>query len=106
MTTTLRDNTEAARFEALVDGEVAGFATYRRREGSIALIHTEVDDAYEGEGLGSRLARFALDGAREAGLEVLPYCPFMASWIREHPDYVELVPQDKREKFGLAEGAA
>src|SRR3712207_7478230 len=48
--------------------------------------HTEVDDQFEGRGIGSALARGELDAARADGLDVLPLCPFMAAYIRDHPD--------------------
>jgi predicted GNAT family acetyltransferase len=95
------DAPERKRFEVTVDGELAGFLVYRAREGLIALIHTEVEDAYEGRGLGGRLARFALDGAREQGVAVLPFCPFVNAWIKRHPEYVDLVPVQYRPSFEL-----
>lgn len=101
MTTTVRDRPEDHRYEVLVDDEVLGFADYRRSERSILFTHTEVDDDAEGQGLGSTLVAHALDAAREAGLAVLPRCPFVAEWIQRHPDYVELVPEERREEFGL-----
>jgi predicted GNAT family acetyltransferase len=101
MAVDVRDNAEEHRFEIAVDGDVAGFAVYRRRPGLIAFTHTEVDDGHEGEGLGSRLVGFALDSAREAGEQVLPFCPFVAAYVRDHAEYAELVPADRREEFGL-----
>jgi predicted GNAT family acetyltransferase len=89
------------RFEATVDGELAGFLVYRLRPGLLALIHTEVEEGFEGHGLGGRLARFALDQARADGLAVLPFCPFVAEWLRRHREYVELVPAEYRANFGL-----
>ena len=101
MATEVRDNRDRSRFEILVDGEVAGFADYRLREGRITFTHTEVDDAYEGEGLGSTLVRHGLDAARDAGLAVFPSCPFTAEWIKHHPEYVELVPENVRPAYDL-----
>ncbi len=96
------DRREQSRFEIRVDGEVAGFAAYRLHDDHITFTHTEVDDAFEGQGVGSRLARAALDAARDAGLGVYPACPFIAAWIRRHPDpYLALVPEQRRESFGL-----
>jgi len=95
------DVPERSVFEILVDGTVAGFAAYRREEGAIALTHTEVDPAFEGQGIGSRLARSVLDTAREEKLAVLPYCPFIKGWIANHPEYTDLVPEDRRAAFGL-----
>jgi predicted GNAT family acetyltransferase len=67
------DAPERERFEVTVDGELAGFLVYRAKTGLLALIHTEVEDRFEGHGLGGRLARFALDQAREQSLAVLPF---------------------------------
>jgi hypothetical protein len=95
------DAPERRRFEATVDGELAGFLVYRLRPGLLALIHTEVEERFEGHGLGGRLARFALDQARAEGLAVLPFCPFVAEWLRRHREYVELVPAEYRANFDL-----
>jgi uncharacterized protein len=95
------DAPERKRFEVTVDGELAGFLVYHSREGLLALIHTEVDERFEGRGLGGRLARFALDQARAEGLAVLPFCPFVNAWMKRHPDYVDLVPESYRANFDL-----
>jgi uncharacterized protein len=97
----LTDNAEQSRFEVQVGGERAGLVSYHRDGDLLTLIHTEVGDSFQGLGLAGKLARFALDSARERGLSVLPHCTYVAGWIRKHPDYVELVPPDSREKFGL-----
>ena len=73
-----------------------GEAAYRRRNGRIAFTHTEVDEALEGRGFGSRLAAAALDDARRQGLEVVPLCPFIARFIDRHPEYEDLVAADYR----------
>ena len=89
------------RYEIRVDGETAGYAEYHRRGPAISFTHTLVDDAHAGQGLAGRLARAALDDARARGLAVLPFCPFVRGWIAKHPDYVDLVPQDRRAEFEL-----
>ncbi len=101
MSTRVEDARDRGRYEVTVDGELAGFAEYRRRDGSIEITHTEVDDAYEGQGLAGQLARAALDSARDRGLSVLPSCAYMADFIGKHPEYVDLVPEDRRSEFGL-----
>src|SRR6266705_111780 len=80
----------------------AGLVAYSRRGTTISMTHTEVDPAFEGHGYGSVLARGALDAARAEGLAVLPFCPFIRSYIKRHPDYVDLVPADQRSRFELA----
>ena len=100
-TITVADNPEQRRYEVGVDGELGGFVQYRVKPGLIELIHTEVEDRFEGQGLGSKLAAFALDDARERGLAVLPFCPFVNSYIQRHREYVDLVPEDRRKEFDL-----
>jgi predicted GNAT family acetyltransferase len=97
----VRDVPAEERFEVRVGGELAGFAEYRRRGDLIAFIHTEVDPAFEGRGLGSSLIVYALDSARDAGLSVLPFCPFVRGFVDRHHDYLDLVPAAQREQFGL-----
>lgn len=90
MSVEVKDNRDESRFEAHVDGELAGFAEYRRKPDQIAFTHTEV--SLEGQGVGSALARQALDLVRaEGGLRVVPLCPFIKGWIDKHPDYQDLV---------------
>jgi predicted GNAT family acetyltransferase len=89
------------RFVAHVDGDPAGLLLYRERPNLLALVHTEVDDRFEGAGVGSALASFALDDARARGLSVLPFCPFVAGYIQRHREYVDLVPEQYRATFDL-----
>ena len=97
----ISDNTGEERYEIQAGGEQAGLLRYRLRPGSIELVHTEIDEEFEGQGLGSRLISFALNDARERGLEVLPFCPFVNDYMRRHPEYVDLVPEGRRQAFGL-----
>ena len=88
----VQDNTARHRFEAVDDaGAVAGFAQYLRREDHIVFTHTEVDEAFEGQGVGSALARGALDAVRSEGLPVIAQCPFIKDFIERHPDYQDLL---------------
>ncbi len=91
--TTVRvvDNPDLSRFEAYVGHELAGFVTYQTRPGVLVLIHTEVHDAFEGRGVGSRLASVVLDEAKSRGLKVDPVCPFIAGYIERHPKLADLV---------------
>ena len=95
------DNPDEHRFEITSDGELGGFSVYRRQPGLIAFVHTEVEERFEGQGLGSRLVHDALEEARAQQLDVLPFCPFVNAYMGRHPEYAELVPADQRERFGL-----
>src|SRR6266851_5182166 len=89
----LTDNPAASRYELHVDGKLAGFVEYRLRGEVISLVHTEVEPAFQGEHLATHLARYSLDDARKRELAVLPFCPYITSWIKKHPEYTDLVPQ-------------
>ncbi|MCU1602839.1 MAG: hypothetical protein JWO22_3548 [Frankiales bacterium] len=78
-------------YEITVDGEHAGLAAFEEQPGVLVFTHTEIDDAFEGKGIGSQLARAALDDVRSRGLRVRPLCPFIRAWIDKHPDYQDLV---------------
>ena len=99
---TVRDHPEASRYEAYVDGALAGFAVYRLAPGRVVFVHTEIHDDYAGHGVGSALAEAALDDVRTHGQQVIPLCPFIASYIRRHPDYLDLVDEKHREVLRMA----
>ena len=101
----VRDVADRQRFEILVGGEVAGVATYRLEGDAVAFLHTEVDDAHEGEGLGSRLVREALQQVADRDAGVLPYCPFVRAYLQRHRELVSLVPADRRAEFDLERSA-
>ncbi len=84
-------NDERGRFEAIIDGEVAGFSEFELGEGRIDFTHTVVDDAYEGKGVGSTLVSQALDQVRAEGLEVVATCEFVRSYIERHQEYADLL---------------
>jgi uncharacterized protein len=79
------------RYVASIDDHAAGYIDYRRSPGRILLVHTEVDPAFEGRGVGGALARHALDTASTAGTRVLPACPFIRSWLERHPEYADIL---------------
>lgn len=94
------DNAADRRFELTVDGELAGFVVYRHEDGKRVLVHTEVDPAFEGQGLGGKLAAGVLDQLRERGEQIIPVCPFISSYIRKHPEYADVVVPSMRGRFG------
>jgi predicted GNAT family acetyltransferase len=88
------DNPAELRYELLVDGHRVGFIAYRTEPGVVVLVHTDIDPAVEGRGLGSVLVAGALDDLRARGLHVVPFCPFVRAYIRRHPEYRDLVVAD------------
>ncbi len=83
-------NTEYQRFEVQQDGHLAEL-DYRRAGNQIIFTHTGVPGELEGRGIGSALAKAGLAYARENGLEVVPLCPFVRSYIERKPEYQDLV---------------
>ena len=86
----VRNDPVQSRFYTEVDG-FGGELDYRQDGGVITFLHTSVDDELEGRGVGSQLARAGLDYARDQGLQVVPQCPFVRSYIERHPEYNSLV---------------
>jgi len=86
------DAPERERFEAHDEnGEIAGVVTYQLSGNIIVYTHTEVDAAFEGQGLGSRLARAVMDDAKAKGRTVVPMCPFISEWLFKHHEYDAIV---------------
>ena len=94
---------EAQRYEIVIDGHTAGFAEYRlvgldhetpdhdTPDHTMVFTHTVVQNAFEGRGVGSRLAKAALDDARARGMSVCPVCSFFVHFIERHGEYADLV---------------
>lgn len=98
---TLTDNKELSRYELWDDDQLVGFAEYHFHGDELAFLHTEIRAEYEGKGLGGQLIHESLADAGARGLKVLPYCPFVRSWLRKHPDHQDLVPRTHRDMFDL-----
>lgn len=86
------NNVRERRYEARVDGALAGYAGYDETPEVIAFTHTKVEPAYEGKGVGGALARAAMDDVRERGdRQVVAVCPYIVGWFDKHPDYQSLL---------------
>jgi uncharacterized protein len=88
------DNPQASRYELWLETTCAGFIQYRTEPGMILLVHTAIDPAFEGQGLGDRLVAGALEDLRARGLKLVPLCPFVRAYLRRHPDQAVLVAGD------------
>ena len=92
MTTEVLNDPTLNRYELLVDGEHAGATDYLIRGNTLIFIHTEIDPAREGEGLGGELARGALNLLRaDTDYRVRATCPFMKAYLEKHPEYDDLL---------------
>jgi uncharacterized protein len=89
MSNNVRDNTERNRFELDADGHIA-FSNYKRSDGLLTILHTEVPKELEGRGIGSALVRGLLEIARAQGLKVHAVCPFVKNYLDRHPEYSDL----------------
>ncbi|QTE29586.1 GNAT family N-acetyltransferase [Pengzhenrongella sicca] len=101
-TLTVVDNPSESRFEARADdGAVVGYVSYDGQAGGpgvVVVIHTIVEPAFEGQGVGGRLVRGTLDLIRASGRTVVPLCPFVSAYLRRHPDYQDLVAPDSEQR--------
>ena len=95
------DNPAEHRFEITYGDRLAGFTVYDDRPEGRAFVHTEIDEELEGHGLASQLVRAAMDAMAASGTPVLPFCPYVRSWLEKHPDHLGVVPPDQRAAFGL-----
>jgi predicted GNAT family acetyltransferase len=79
------DNPDLHRYELYVGDDLAGQIAYSQRNGAVTLIHTEVDPAFKGQGLGDTIVAAALADLDERGLRMIPVCPFVRSYLERHP---------------------
>ncbi len=81
------------RYTITVNGELAGFAKYRSTQdgNGVAFTHTEVDEKFGGRGLAGKLVAWALADVRDSGSRIVPYCPYVAAWLKKHPEFEEFV---------------
>jgi len=100
---TVRDDAEHHRYVVEVDGVRAGLAVYHLRGGRHFFVHTEVDDDYAGQGVATALIREALEDVKAMGGTIVPLCPFVARYVRSHPEYNEMVDWEMVDRIGSGE---
>lgn len=98
----IRDDPEEGAYVVEVDGQRAGKAVYHMRGGRHLFVHTEIDDRYSGVGLGKRLVRYSLDDVRSKQGTMVPICPFFASYLKEHPEYQDIVDGELTDRINRA----
>ena len=90
------DDPARSTFVLLVDGRPQGYAFYRVAGRLVIFTHTEVDPDQRGHGVANELARQALEQVRSSGRRVVPVCPFIAAYVRRHPEFADLVTPRSR----------
>lgn len=85
------DNRERHRYLVRVAERVVAYSEYKLEPDRIVFTHTVVKPDFEGRGVGTRLAQFALDDARSRGLRIVPICPFIRAYLERHPQYADIV---------------
>lgn len=94
----VKNNVGAHRYEVQLDDQLA-VLTYERQGERIIYLHTEVPEALAGHGIANTLAHFALEEARTQNLTVVPACPFVAAYIRRHPEYLSLLTTSEQKRL-------
>ncbi|HEU5353977.1 MAG TPA: GNAT family N-acetyltransferase, partial [Actinocrinis sp.] len=77
-------------YQVVIDGGPAGLAAYRDRGHQRVFYHTEVDDAFAGQGLAARLVQEALTDTRAAGMRIVPVCPYVATFLKRHDGFTDI----------------
>ncbi|MDT0444295.1 GNAT family N-acetyltransferase [Streptomyces johnsoniae] len=89
-TPTVERNDTRHRYEILLDGTLAGFTAYRDHDDQRVFHHTEIDDAFAGQGLASLLVQQALTDTRTAGKRIVPVCPYVAKYLKGHDEFSDI----------------
>ena len=87
----VKNNEESSQFEAEMEGEKVLIAYRTESDGTLNLVHTEVPKKFEGKGVGGALVKKTLEQIKSSGNKIIPSCPFVADYIKRHPEYESLV---------------
>lgn len=99
MSASVTENPELNRYEIREDDQLAGFLNYTETGATRDFSHTEVDEAFSGRGLASKLVRGALDDARTKKFEVVPSCSLVRHFLGKNPEYMEVVDTQSRARL-------
>ncbi|MCB8906170.1 MULTISPECIES: GNAT family N-acetyltransferase [unclassified Streptomyces] len=92
------------RYEILVDDQRAGLTSYRDRDDRRVFFHTEIDDAYAGQGLAAILVEQALTDVRASGMRIVPVCPYVAKFLKKHEEFADITDPVTPEVLQWLEG--
>ena len=99
-TLAFRTEENGRRYVALLGGEEVGFADVDLIGADGLLVkHTEVGERFEGKGYAGQLMRHILEDAKRQGRGVIPVCPYAASYVKRHPEYLAYLRADQRERL-------
>ena len=87
----VRKNAEQGRYEAFIDGELAGYSDFEIGGGFVTFPHTVTEPEYGGQGVATAVVRYSLDDVRKQGLKVRPVCSFYVDYLRKHPEVQDLL---------------
>jgi len=93
METEIKNNVQKMQFEYHQDGHIARME-YRFYKKNIAMMHTVVPETLKGKGIASALAKYAFSFAKAQRKKVMVYCPFVASYVKKHPEVKEQLDRD------------
>jgi uncharacterized protein len=98
----LIDKADAQRYEFHIDDKLAAVEDYELTNDTISLNHTEAQPDFKGQGVAEEFVIALLNDARQRNLKVIPECSYVAKLINEHPEFKDLVPEDRWEEFKIA----
>lgn len=87
----ITDVPEARRYEARIDGQLAGWVDYGRVRDRLVAVHTEVPREFGGRGIGRALVRRVIADARAGGFTITPRCPLFAAHFERNPDDADVL---------------
>ncbi len=82
----VKHNPEEKRFKVVLEDKIA-MVEYMMGGNNIVFTHTEVPSEFEGMGIANKMAHVALQYAKTEGYKIQALCPFIAAYVRKHPEY-------------------
>lgn len=98
--TIFRRNDEAKRYELEYEG-ITAFIDFKKNASSrrIYLVHTEVPEEFRNQGLAEKLVLKSLNDVKDMGWDLMPLCPYIVTYLKRHPEWVDIVDESTKQKF-------